>query len=314
MAEEAEIDELDVNIDLDDDFEIEIVDDTPEADRDRTPLPEEVVQELEADELENYSEKVRVRIKQMKKVWHDERRAKEREQREKEELSNVARRLLEENRRLKSSVSEGETNLVATMKLAAEAELEKSRREYRDAYEAGDAEKLVEAQEKMNRATFRAEQLASYRPQPPLQEQEVDLDQYQQSNQPRLDPKTAAWQERNSGWWGRDPEMTAAALGLHQKLEQERGPHFVGSDEYFSVIDKTMRKRFSEYFGEDKPNGTGRPQRQARPATVVAPASRSTTATKVKLTTSQAAAARRLGVPEELYAKEFLKLERNNGR
>ena len=314
MADEAENEELmaavDAMDDLDDEFEVEIVDDTPEEDQGRDPLPQDLVQELDNDELEDYSEKVKVRLKQMKKVWHDERRAKEREEREKNEAFAAAQRLLEENRRLKASLSQGESTLLNSVKQNVDFELNQAKREYRDAYESGDAEKLVDAQEKLNRATFRAEQLSTYRPTPALQDEDEQLQQYQQPQAPRLDSKTLAWQERNSGWWGRDPEMTASALGLHQKLELERGPQFVGSDEYFSAIDKTMRKRFPEYFGGDKTtDNAGRPARQAKPATVVAPASRSRTSKKVQLTTSQAAVAKKFGITPEHYAREVLKLE-----
>lgn len=313
MSEELENEDLMATVDAMDDLdelEVEIVDDTPEEDQGRAPLPQDIVQELESDELEDYSEKVKVRLKQMKKVWHDERRAKEREEREKNEAFAAAQRLLEENRRLKASISQGESTLLNSVKQNVDFELNQAKREYRDAYESGDAEKLVEAQEKLNRATFRAEQLSTYRPAPALQDEDEQLQQYQQPQAPRLDSKTLAWQERNSGWWGRDPEMTASALGLHQKLELERGPQFVGSDEYFSAIDKTMRKRFPEYFGGDKTtDNAGRPARQAKPATVVAPASRSRTSKTVKLSASQAAVAKRLGVTPEHYAREVLKLE-----
>jgi hypothetical protein len=314
MAEELENEDLmatvDAMDDLDDEFDVEIVDDTPQEDQGRDPLPQELVQELDNDELDDYSDKVKVRLKQMKKVWHDERRAKEREEREKNEAFAAAQRLLEENRRLKASISQGENSLLNSVKQNVDFELTQARREYRDAYESGDADKVVEAQEKMNRATIRAEQISNYRPAPALQDEDEELQQYQQPQAPRLDSKTIAWQERNQGWWGRDPEMTASALGLHQKLELERGSQFVGSDEYYSAIDKTMRKRFPEYFGGDKTtDNAGRPVRQAKPATVVAPASRSRTSKKVQLTASQAAVAKKFRITPEQYAREVLKLE-----
>ena len=290
-----------------DEFEVEVVDDTPEEDRGRDPLPQEIVQELEADELEDYSEKVKVRLKQMKKVWHDERRAKEQELREKNEAVAYAQRLMEENRRLKTSVSQNESILVGSFKQNAEFQLAQAEREYKEAYETGDTDKLLEAQKKLNRALSAAERISSYVP--TLQEVDAPVQEQQQVQIPRTDPKTAAWQERNT-WFGTDPEMTASALGLHQKLELERGSQFVGSDEYFSAIDKTMRKRFPEYFGGDKTtDNAGRPARQAKPATVVAPASRSRTAKKVQLTASQAAVAKKFRITPEQYAREVLKLE-----
>jgi hypothetical protein len=289
--------------------EIEIEDDTPEADRGREPMPKELVEELEADELEEYSDKVKTRLKQMKKVWHDERREKEREMREKTEALSAAQRLLEENRRLKSTLSEGEQTLVGSFKQTAEYELEKARRLYQDAYEAGDPVKVLDAQEQLNAVQYKLQQLAGYRP--TLQEEynEVEVPQ-QQVQIPTPDSKTMAWQERNT-WWGTDPEMTASALGLHQRLINERGPQFAGTDEYWGVIDKTMRRRFSEYFGDEMDNGDTRPNaREQKASSVVAPASRTRSPKKIVLKQSQLAIAKRLGLTAEQYARELMKMER----
>jgi hypothetical protein len=290
--------------------DIDVEDDTPEADRGREPMPKEVVDELEADELEEYSEKVKIRLKQMKKVWHDERREKERLQREQNEALSAAQRLLEENRKLKATLSEGEQTLVGSFKQSAEYELAQAKREYKDAYEAGDTDRVLDAQQKLSEAQYKLQQLAGYRP--TLQEVEEDVQLAQPQVQiPRPDPKTIAWQERNM-WWGTDPEMTASALGLHQKLEKERGQQFVGSDEYWGVIDTTMRRRFPEYFGDESKatEGTAKAQRASKPANVVAPASRSTSSKKIVLKQSQITIAKRLGLTPEQYARELMKMER----
>ena len=126
--------------------DIEVEDDTPAQDRGREPMPKEIVDELEADELEEYSEKVKLRLKQMKKVWHDERREKERAFREQQEALSAAQRLLEENKRLKSSLTEGEGHLLSSFKQQTEYELKEAERAYRDAHEAADTDRLVEAQ------------------------------------------------------------------------------------------------------------------------------------------------------------------------
>jgi hypothetical protein len=285
--------------------EIDVEDDTPEEDRGREPMPKEVVEELEADELEEYSDKVKTRLKQMKKVWHDERREKEREAREKAEALSAAQRLLEENRRLKSTLSSGEMSLLESYKQSASYETEAAKRAYREAYEAGDADKLVDAQEKLNEATYRLNQLNSYRP--TLQEREPEVEQYVQPVQaPQLDTKTVAWQERNT-WYGTDTEMTASALGLHQKLITERGPQFAGTDEYWSAVDKTMRRRFPEYFGDEVVDKAA--SRGSKPSTVVAPASRSRSPKKIVLKQSQLAIAKKLGLTPEQYARELMKME-----
>jgi hypothetical protein len=283
--------------------DIEVEDDTPEADRGREPMPKEVVEELEADELEEYSEKVKIRLKQMKKVWHDERREKERLQREQTEALNAAQRLLEENRQLKTNLSQGEGHLLNSYKQNSEYQLEIAKRAYREAYESGDADKLVEAQEKLNVASYNLQQINSYRP--TVQAPEVEVEQPAQPVQaPRLDPKTVAWQERNT-WYGSDAEMTASALGLHQKLMNERGPQYAGTDDYWTHIDKTMRRRFPEYFGEE-----AAPQRETKPAApVVAPASRSRSPKKIVLKQSQLAIAKKLGLTPEQYARELMKME-----
>jgi hypothetical protein len=289
--------------------EIEIEDDTPEADRGREPMPKELVEELEADELEEYSDKVKTRLKQMKKVWHDERREKEREMREKTEALSVAQRLIEENRKLKSTLSEGEQTLVGSFKQTAEFELEKARREYKDAYEAGDTDRVLDAQQKLSEAQYKLQQLAGYRP--TLQDVEEDVQLTQQQVQiPQPDPKTMAWQERNT-WWGTDPEMTASALGLHQRLINERGPQFAGTDEYWGVIDKTMRRRFSDYFGDEMDNGDTKPTaREQKASPVVAPASRTRSPKKIVLNKTQVSIAKRLGLTNEQYARELMKMER----
>ena len=286
--------------------EIEVEDDTPEADRGREPMPKDIVDELEADELEEYSDKVKTRLKQMKKVWHDERREKERFMREQTEALNTAHRLMEENKRLKSTLSQGEQTLVHTYQQATEYERQEAQRAYRDAYEAGDADKLIEAQEKLQDVNYRLTQLKSYKPTSQEEFPGVQVQQ-EQPQAPRIDQKTVAWQERNQ-WYGTDEEMTAAALGLHQKLERERGPQHVGTDEYWQTIDKTMSRRFPEYFGESEKQGSDTPKPKS--ATVVAPASRSTSSKKIVLKQSQISIAKKLGLTPEQYAREVMKMER----
>jgi hypothetical protein len=305
MAEEKNIEEQEVTEEQEKDFELEIEDDTPEKDRGREPLPQEMVKELEEDELEDYSEKVKNRLKQMKKVWHDERREKERVMREQQEAVDLAQRLVEENKKLKGRLSEGEKSLISTATSAAELEMEMAKRAYKEAYDSGDTDQIVEAQEKLNNAGYRLQRLKGYRP--PLQEENSGVQNQQvQAQAPRLDPKTEGWRKQNT-WFGQDEEMTATALGLHQKLEKQNGASYIGTDEYWSTVDKTMRKRFPDYFGEDDEAVEAKPQRTEKPATVVAPASRSTGPKKIVLKQSQLAIAKRLGLTPEQYAREYAK-------
>ena len=289
--------------------EIEVEDDTPAQDRGREPMPKEIVDELEADELEEYSEKVKLRLKQMKKVWHDERREKERAFREQQEAITAAQRLFEENKRLKSSLTEGEGHLLNSFKQQTDYELKEAERTYRDAYEAGDTDRIVEAQRKLTDATLKMQQLNNYRPTLQAPETEIQIPQ-EQVQVPQPDHKTMAWQERNQ-WYGTDEEMTASALGLHQKLINERGQQFAGTDEYWTAIDKTMRRRFPEHFGEDEvANGDSRPvTREPKAASVVAPASRSRSPKKIRLSTTQLAVAKKFGLTPEQYAREVMKME-----
>ena len=289
--------------------DIEIEDDTPVQDRGREPMPKEIVDELEADELEEYSEKVKLRLKQMKKVWHDERREKERAFREQQETLSAAQRLLEENKRLKSTLSEGEGHLLTSYKQQAEYELKEAERAYRDAYEAADTDRVVDSQRKLTEAALKMQQLNNYRPTLQAPETEVQIPQGQ-VQVPQPDRTTMAWQERNQ-WYGTDPEMTASALGLHQKLVNERGPQFVGSDEYWTTVDKTIRRRFPDYFGGDEvANGDSRAvTREPRAASVVAPASRSRSPKKIRLSTTQLAVAKKFGLTPEQYAREVMKME-----
>jgi hypothetical protein len=294
--------------------DIEIVDDTPEYDRGREPLPSDVVENLEKDELAEYDEATRVKFNKYRKVWHDERRAKEAALREQQEAVELTRKIMEENKRLKATLSEGEKNFVNTYKGAAELEMEMAKRAYKEAYEAGDSDKVVEAQQKLAEANYKLQQVNNYRPS--LQQSEIDVNsELPQVAVPRPDQKTVAWQERNQ-WFGTDEEMTSLALGLHQKLEKQYGKQYVGTDEYWQTVDKTIRKRFPEYFGEDeKPaNGAHKPAaRESKPANVVAPASRSTSSKRIVLKQSEISLAKKFGLTPEQYAKEKLRLENQNG-
>ena len=301
MAEEKEVQGQEIDIeDKEKDFELEIEDDTPEQDRNRQPLPKEMVQELEEDELEDYSEKVKTRLKQMKKVWHDERREKESALREQQEAVSLAQNLVEENKKLKSRLSEGEKSLIMTATREAELDAQMAERAYKEAYDSGDSDQILEAQKKLNTTSNRLERLKGYRPSLQASENSVQ-NQPTQAAAPRLDPKTDIWRKQNT-WFGQDEEMTATALGLHQKLEKQYGGQYIGTDEYWNTVNKTMQKRFPEYFGDEEPE---KPQRTA--ATVVASASRSTAPKKIVLKQSQLALAKKLGLTPEQYAREYAK-------
>tara|TARA_R110002050_G_scaffold56931_1_gene128087 strand:- start:1247 stop:2203 length:957 start_codon:yes stop_codon:yes gene_type:complete len=312
--QEVEQEELDFEIEGEEqEVELKVEDDTPEADRNRSPMPKEIVEDLEKDELDSYSDGVKERFKQMKKVWHDERRAKESAQREQQQAVEMAKKAMEENKKLQEEAKKGREAYLNTAKKSVEYETEMAKRAYKDAYESGDTDSIVDAQTKLSDANFRRQQIESYRP--PRQEEENSVNSTStEAVKPQLDSKTMAWQERNT-WYGSDEEMTAAALGFHQKLIRQKGDAYVGSDNYWSDVDNTMRRRFPEYFGEDNStDGGGKPVRaENKPATVVAPASRSTSSKRIVLKQSQVALAKKLGLTPEQYAKELRRLENQNG-
>ena len=297
------------------DFEIEEEDDTPPEDRNREPLPDKVKQELEEDNLEDYSARVKERMAQLKKAWHDERRAKEAETRQREEAIKYAQNIIYENQKLKKTLSSGEEDYLKTLKEKYESDVNYAKREYREAYDSGDPEKIVEAQSKLNEAQFKLQNAMGMKPQyNSLQEDEnsVQLQQQQfaQSNVPKPDDKALDWQEKNT-WFGRNKVMTATALGLHDDLiSQGIQP---SSDLYYRRIDDTMHKLFPEQFGETE-SLEGQPaQRNTKHSTVVAPATRSTGPKKVKLTKTQLALARKFKLTPEQYARELIKTENVNG-
>jgi hypothetical protein len=288
------------------DVDIEIEDDTPAQDRGRKPLDKEVADPTD-EEIESYSDKVKSRIKELTHARHDERRIKEATLREKQELERLAQQLIEENKRLKKNVHTGQEAIIAGAKSRAESELEMARRKLKEAQESFDTDAIIAAQEAVMDAKIKVEQTKNYRP-TPLQEEKFDVQQRQtQPEKVEPDEKTLRWQAKNQ-WFGAQgfEEYTSYALGLHQKLVTNGvDPR---SAEYFEQIDARMKSTFPDLFGrsEDKPR-SGEVQR--KPTTVVASVSRSTSAGKIKLTTTQVALAKKLGLTPQQYAAQVAKLE-----
>jgi hypothetical protein len=295
-----------------DDIDLEIEDDIPAADRGKEPLPKEVVEELEKDNLEDYSERVKQRMAQLKKAYHDERRDKESADRERQEAIRYAQQITNENKKLKTTLESGESTYIETLKNALESELALAKESYRKAYDTGETESIIDAQQKMNDAQFRLSQAKQYEPRFKNTLQEPENPVYIQQNQTQIqkpDDRALKWQEKND-WFGKDRLMTALALGLHEELRTEGV--VVGSDEYYRRVDNTMQKRFPENFG-DATLDEETPAQRTKPSTVVAPATRSTAPKKVRLTKTQVALAKKFGLTPEQYARETLKLENANG-
>jgi hypothetical protein len=302
--------QVQVDVSTDDDVEIEIVDDTPERDRGRKPLDREVADPTD-DEIETYSDGVKKRIKELTHARHDERRAKESLQREKQELERLAQHMVAENNRLKQYVNSGTEQYAASQVQVAESEVEKAKRQFKEATEAFDTDGVIAAQDALMDAKMKVQAAKNFRP-TPLQIEDNEV-QTQQTQVPRqeLDDKTVRWQAKNQ-WFGSSgyEEVTSFALGLHQKLVNTGiDPR---SDEYFERIDARLKSTFPEVFSgtEDRPK-SGDSSR--RPTAVVAPATRSTGARKVQLTPTQVALAKKYGLTPQQYAAEVAKLEKSNG-
>jgi hypothetical protein len=306
-------DEVDENTPkiTEDELKVEVVDDTPEDDRGRKPLPKEVVDELEKDDLEEYSDKVKKRLSQMKKVWHDERRAKESAAREREEAIRFANAQAEENKRLKQQLGTGEKLFIQEVTKATTTEVNAAKEKLKQAYESGDVDKITEAQDALTDAKLKLKEYEKFKPS--LQEPNEGVQQTPQTRQTnQVDPKASAWQKENT-WFGTDEEMTALALGLHEKLVR-RGVDPT-TESYYDEVNRTMRKRFPEYFGEETATSSQEAEKPAprKTSTVVAPATRSSAPKQVRLTASAVAIAKKLGISPEQYAREVMKLESNNG-
>jgi hypothetical protein len=278
--------------------EVEIIDDTPEKDKGRTPLSA-APKEVTADELDKYSDqKLKDRLAHLGKGYHEERRAKETAFREREEAVRIAQSVIEENKRLQGSLATNQTALLDQAKRVVANEIEDAKRSYRAAYEAGDTEALVSAQEKLTAAAIRAEKVQNFKPAPLQAPPAVVQPQSRAPQAPAMDDKTQDWQSKND-WFGANRKMTAYALSLHEDLVESGVP--VSSDEYYNTIDTDMRKRFPESFADEPAEAT---PSQRQKSNVVAPASRSTAPKKVVLTQTQVNIAKRLGVPLELYARK----------
>lgn len=292
--------------------EVEVVDDTPEKDRGREAS--EPPSEVTEDELENYSDKVKKRIQHLSKGYHDERRAKEAAAREKEEALRFAQQVYEENKKLKTYANQSNRTATEANKSAAEAELAQARAKFKKAYEDGDADLLAAAQEEIADAKIKINRVQDKLIQIPeeetLQQENKRVYSEPEPAQYRPDPKAQAWQRQNS-WFGSDEEMTSFALGVHEKLVKQGVD--AESDEYYEKLNRRIRQVFPEAFGDDVVEEE-KPVKKAKPANVVAPATRSTAPKKIVLTQTQVAFAKRLGVPLEDYAKEVAKqMGRDNG-
>jgi len=291
-------------------FEVEVVDDTPEKDRGRKPLGRDVEDPTE-DEIESYTGNVQKRIKELTHARHDERRAKETLMREKHELERLTQHVVEENKKLKQYVNNGSEYYANSIKKVANSGVENARRALKEANESFDTDAIIAAQEALLEAKLEMRDAEKFKVTPlQIDQDAVKTTNNVQQNQP-VDDKTLRWQARNQ-WFGASghEEMTSFALGLHQKLVNSGiDPR---SDDYFERINARMKSTFHDFFGEseDRPKANDAPR---RPSTVVAPATRSSGTRKVQLTPTQMSLAKKFGLTPQQYAVELAKMEKSNG-
>jgi hypothetical protein len=289
----------------DDDFEIEVVDDLPEEHRGRPRTAEDAdlaSSDVDDDELKSYSEGVQKRIKRMTWEKKEEERRRIEAQNLQEEALRYAQQVKQENERLRKTLEEGESVLVGQAKGRVQAELDKAKAAYKAAYESGDSDALIEAQERLSALQAEKARYDAYRP---VQRQQQPQQPQYASPQPqprRPDQRALEWAQKNP-WFEKDPEMTGYAYGLHEKLVKSGvDPR---TEEYYNQIDRAVRRVFPDRFGDGSVEEDV-PHRQA--GNVVAPAGRSgKKPRKVSLTSSQVALAKRLGLSNEQYAAQLMK-------
>lgn len=288
-------------------FEVEVVDDTPEKDRGRKPL-EKNVDDPSDEELEQYSAQVKQRINELTHARHDERRRREELEREHNEAIRLAEAIKRENDKLRKAVEDNTSGYATQSKELAEIRLSQAKSKMRAAHEAGDSDALVDAQQEVAQAVLELERAKSFKP-TPLQKETgsdtVDSDTPARTPVAKPDDRAVKWRESNP-WFGDDEEMTAFALGVHQRLVKQG--YDTRSDAYYNALNKRLQETFPRAFkAEEKAD-------RKPPATVVAPTTRSSAPKKVTLTKTQVALAKRLGVPLEAYARQIALLsEQDNG-
>ena len=268
--------------------------------KEEEPAPvETTAAETTEDELETYSTKVQNRIKKLTEKYR-------KEERDREEAVRMAQQLLGENQQLKNRMQNLDKGYLTEYGTRLDSEVINAKRLYKEAYEAGDADKRMEAQEAMSKMSIEQERLRIAK----QRSEQVEVEQgqaqgqpapqqaaQQQAPAPKPDPKAEAWAEKNE-WFGSDEVMTYAAFGIHRKLVEEEGID-PSAEEYYTEVDRRMRVEFPHKFQAKKSGG-------AQVAPAGASATRSTAKTgrrSVKLSPSQIAMAKRLNVPLEEYAK-----------
>ena len=284
-------------------IDIEVVDETPEEDKRPKEQKDKTDYESVDQEIAGVGKRAKQRIDKLKYDFHQERRKKEQSAKLRDEAINYAQRVKAENDRLNRLVSDGQQYLGKQAEERAAFATQAAQQKYKEAYEQGNTEEMVKAQEALTRATMdsaSAEQFNAQIPEEPLPQQQYVPPQPQV---PTPDEEAVAWQAKNQ-WFGSDPEMTSFAYGIHEKLVRQENVD-PKSEDYYKRIDKRMKEVFPDYFGMEK----GQPPTTTSQSSVVAPATRNNSARprKVQLTATQVSLAKRLGLTPKQYANQLIK-------
>jgi len=285
-----------------------------DIEEDTTPAPDVKAESEDPtdEELAQYDDTVKNKLKKYTNNYHNERRARKAAQKEREEAEAFAKSVYEENKRLKEQLESGSKVFIEQNKSTAEMQLDNAKKKLQKAFEDGDADAFAEAQVEVTKASLRLDKAETMKP---IVAEQTEMP----VRQAPTNPRTKQWVENNSDWFGVDEEMTMAAMGLDKKLQKQYGSDYIGSEDYFKTIDRTIRKRFPEQFGiaeEDEPQRKASQMAEEaapprRMSSVVAPATRSTPPSRIKLDPRQVSLARKLGVTPEEYARHVSLIERN---
>ena len=283
-----------VDVELKQEKEVEVEEQKDE----KVDQPKEAVKEVKKDEREEYSKDVQKRIDRMTY------KIREAERREKEALE-FAKKVKKEKDDLQGKFDKLDDGYVTEFSTRVKSELEAAKVQLKEAVAKGDVDAQVNANQNLARLAIEQERINATEAQRKQYEETLKNtgqigDQPVQNTvqQPKPDPKAEAWAEKNE-WFGKDEAMTYASFGIHKKLVEEEGFN-PSSDEYYEEIDRRLREEFPQKF-----NDGGEVQGGKQPVQTVASAKRTTSAGRktVRLTPSQVAIAKKLGVPLEEYAK-----------
>ena len=284
--------EKDVEVTLDENVESASVDTAETAPN--TGQSEQKTEEPDDKELQDVGKRAQDRIKKLTTKYKNEERAKQEAERKAQEAAL-------ENEQLKERLKNLDHGYISEYGTRLDAQLEQAKKNYRDAHEAGDVDKMFDAQQALSKISIEQERhrIAKDRQEAQVKQVEQQAQQPQAQSQPQqapVDPKAQAWAEKNE-WFGEDQVMTSTAMGIHQKLSEEGFD--LSSDEYYDEIDRQLKNLFPEKFNNGRANGGS-----ARVAPADTSASRKKQGRRtVRLTPSQVAIAKKLNVPLEEYAK-----------